>query len=186
MEEKQELVQPSLHRIDEAKLAVCLKTPSEESTRTYPAWSSVATHKLPTIPERASVSFPSSGLPLPQRTVYSSLKSFAQHSTQTFLFDMPQQCTTWPCVCASLGHLDGRPCPVACKRLVDVDPNLLAGDGGSIPEGAKSGLNQLEEPHAHGTTMSLRLTWQLSVSFFKRHACKRALCICGPCGGRKL
>jgi len=29
MEEKQELVQPSLHRIDEAKLAVCLKTPSE-------------------------------------------------------------------------------------------------------------------------------------------------------------
>ena len=31
MEEKQELAQPSLHRIDEAKLAVCLKTPSEES-----------------------------------------------------------------------------------------------------------------------------------------------------------
>ena len=82
--------------------------------------------------------------------------------------------------------LDGRPCPVVRKRLVEIDPDLLAGDGGSIPEDAKSGLQQLEEPHAHGTTMSLRLTWQLSASSFKRHAYKRALCICGPCGGRGL
>ena len=51
--------------------------------------------------------------------------------------------------------------PVVRKRLADVDPDLLAGDGGSIPEGAKRGLHHLEEPHAHGTTMSLRLTWQL-------------------------
>ena len=35
-------------------------------------------------------------------------------------------------------------------------------------------------------TVSLRLTWQLFASSFKRHACKRALCICGPCGGREL
>ena len=83
-------------------------------------------------------------------------------------------------------HLDGRPCPVACKRFVKIDPDLLAGDGGSIPEGAKSGLQQLEEPHAHETTMSLRLTWQLFASSLKGHACKRALCICGPCGGRGL
>ena len=76
--------------------------------------------------------------------------------------------------------------PVACKRLADVDPDLLAGDGGSIPEGAKRCLHHLEEPHAHGTTVSLRLTWQLFASFFKRHACKRALCIYGPCGGRGL
>ena len=31
MEEKQELVQPVVYHIDEAKLAVCLKTLSEES-----------------------------------------------------------------------------------------------------------------------------------------------------------
>ena len=138
------------------------------------------------IPERASVSFPSSGLPLPQRMAYSSLKSLAQHSTQTFLSNMPQQCTTWPCVCASLSIWMLGLVPVACKRLVEIDPDLLAGDGGSIPEGAKSGLHHLEEPHAHGTTMSLRLTWQLFASSLKGHACKCVLCICGPCGGREL
>ena len=83
-------------------------------------------------------------------------------------------------------HLDVGPCPVVRKQLVEIEAVCLAGDGGSIPEGAKCCLQQLEEPHAHGTTTSLRLTWQLFASFFKRHSCKRALCIHSPCGGSGL